>query len=334
MCVVVEIVVEHVGRQIQRKRLGNDATHLEHRPVRRVDHLVGSAGPHVVQQAFRQPLGRPRRRHQAQVLVLDHQPDRDVPPWVGAVDHAQFELGEPHADPVEVDRVLHLTGYRRSWNAGVDAQRQPEFRALGVERVVHGVTGRVLTVAPKARPHNGVRHRQVRDDCGEFPQRRYRSQQVDAAHRQGEPVRLRFDELARGHRRLGEVVHQDGLRDALLVHLVEQLGQIHRREHRLRALEVVVAHLEHPRRLLLGFAEVHVDQAVDRFVRHAISLLCRNVFRPPVVRLSVAQPTDLLDEDELLGRLETRELRRAMRMQARAWPASTSTRNATRATTS
>ncbi len=42
--VVVEIVVEHLGRQVQRHRLGDDAALSQHRPVRREDHLVRARG--------------------------------------------------------------------------------------------------------------------------------------------------------------------------------------------------------------------------------------------------------------------------------------------------
>ena len=105
--------------------------------------------------------GRPRRGHEAQVGVLDHQADRGVPPRVGAVHHAQLQLREAHADPVEVDRVLRVARDRRPGQAGVDAQRQLELAALRVEREVHRVAGRVHAVAPEARADDRVRDRVV-----------------------------------------------------------------------------------------------------------------------------------------------------------------------------
>ena len=186
------------------------------------------------------------------------------------MDHAQRKLGEAHAHPVEVDRVLHLAGDRRARDPGVHAQRQVEFGTLGVQRVVDRVGGRVLAVTPEAGSHRNVGHRQVVDDRGQLPQRSNRTQQVHRTHRQREPIRLGLNEFACGGRRFGEAVHQDRLGDALLVHLVDEFGQLDGREHGLRALEIVVAHLEHPGGLNFGFAEVHVHQAVDHPVGHVV----------------------------------------------------------------
>ena len=146
---------------------------------------------------------------------------------------------------------------------GVDTQRQLEFGALRVQRVVDGIAGRIHAVAPEARPDSGIRDRQVAVHGSELAQCGHRAQQIDAADRQREPVRPLLDELAGGHRGLDQVVHQDGLGDAVFVHLVEQLRQFDLLVQRLRALEVVVADLEHELGLLGRLAEVHVDQAVD-----------------------------------------------------------------------
>ena len=81
----------------------------------------------VVQERGRQALRGPRRGHQPQVAVLDHQPDGDVPPGVGAVDHAQAELREADADAVEVDRVLDLA--RESAVPGCRCSRRAAGRA-------------------------------------------------------------------------------------------------------------------------------------------------------------------------------------------------------------
>src|SRR6202012_1912552 len=134
---------------------------------------------------------------------------------------AELQLGEPYTDPVEVYGVLHLTGNRWSGQAGVDAQRQPDLGTFGVQRIVDGIARRILPVAPEAWTHNGIRDRKGVDDRAEFAQRRHRPQQVDAAHREREPVWLRFDEFARRHRRLREVIHQHSLADTVLVHLFE-----------------------------------------------------------------------------------------------------------------
>ena len=61
----------------------------------------------------------------------------------------------------------------------------------------------------------------------------------------------------------------------------------------------------------VGLTEVHVDQAVDRFVLFIDTFSSRLLSGPAVVRLTVAEPLNLLDEDECLGRLEMRELRGA-----------------------
>jgi RNA polymerase sigma-70 factor (ECF subfamily) len=71
----------------------------------------------------RRQLARMLRGHQPQVAVLEHQPDRRVPPRVGAVDRAEPQLREPDARAVEVDRVLRLGGERRPGDPGVHAQR-------------------------------------------------------------------------------------------------------------------------------------------------------------------------------------------------------------------
>src|SRR6202161_4219593 len=111
------------------------------------------------------------------------------------MDHAQLQLWKPHTNPVEVNGVLHLTGNRWPRKAGVDAQRQPDLGAFGVQRVVDGIARRGLPVAPEAWPHSGIRDRKIVDDRAELAQRWHRSQQVDATHREREPVWLRFDEL-------------------------------------------------------------------------------------------------------------------------------------------
>src|SRR5690606_1851007 len=117
--------------------------------------------------------------------------------------------------------------------------------------------------------------RQIRAHRGQFAQRWYRPQQVDPAHRAREPVRTSLDELPRGDRGLAQVVHQDRLLHALLVHLVEEFGQVDRREHGLRTLEIVVANLLHPGRLHLGLTEMHIDQTVQHLSCHAILIaLC------------------------------------------------------------
>ena len=111
------------------------ATSPRHRSNRQHGVVGGEEDPvlatrrHEVQQRCGQALRRPRRRHQPEVAVLEHQPDRGVPPRVGAVDHAQLQLGEPEADPVEVDRVLRLRGQRRPGDAGVDAERRGRARS-------------------------------------------------------------------------------------------------------------------------------------------------------------------------------------------------------------
>ena len=190
------------------------------------------------------------------------------------MDHAESKLGEPHTHPVEVDRVLHLARDRRARDPGVHAQRQVQFGALRVQRVVDRIGGRVLAVTPETGSHHRIRDRQVVDDRGQLPQWSYRTQQVHSTHRQREPIRLGLNEFASGGRRFDEAIHQDRLLDALLVHLVDEFGQLNGCEHGLRALEIVVPHLEHPGGLDFGFTEVHVHQAVDHFVGHATVSCC------------------------------------------------------------
>src|SRR6185312_1421666 len=80
-----------------------------------------------------QVLGAVGGGHQVEVRPLDHQADRDVPPGVGAVGHDDGEVGEVEADPVEVDRFLAGTGEGWAGDAGVDLDRQVQFRASGVD---------------------------------------------------------------------------------------------------------------------------------------------------------------------------------------------------------
>src|ERR1700726_4914702 len=51
--IVVEVVLQDLRGQVQGLRLGYDAAHLQHRPVRGIDHFVSSTRSHVVQQAVR-----------------------------------------------------------------------------------------------------------------------------------------------------------------------------------------------------------------------------------------------------------------------------------------
>src|SRR5579864_3971349 len=144
---------------------------------------------HVMQERRRQVLGRPRRGHQPEVAVLDHEADRRVPPRVRPVDHAQAQLGEPDAHTVDVDGVLRLGGQGWPRDPGVHAQRQVEFAAFRVEGVVHRVARRVHAVAPEAGADGRVGHRVVVDERLEGPRGLHRPEQVVAPDAQRETVR-------------------------------------------------------------------------------------------------------------------------------------------------
>ncbi len=113
---------------------------------------------------------------------------------------------------------------------------------------------------------------------GQLPQCGHRAQQVDATDRETELVGALLHELPGGHRRLDQVVHENRLGDAVGVHLLEQLRQLDLVVERLRALEVVVAHLEHELGLLGGLTEVHVDEAINGSVRHVITCCTAALF--------------------------------------------------------
>ena len=66
-------------------------------------------------------------------------------------------------------------------------------------KLLEDVKAGTLPVSPEAGPDNGIRNRKVSHDGRQFPQRRDGAQQIDPAHRQGEPVGLSLDELPRGH---------------------------------------------------------------------------------------------------------------------------------------
>src|ERR1700681_3616142 len=111
-----------------------------------------------MQEAGREVLGCPRGSHEMKVCVLDHEPNRDVPPRVGTVDHAELQLGKTTAHAVEMDRILGLARNGRAWEPGIDADGKVELTRLRVERVVHGISAVVHTVAPEARTHARVGH--------------------------------------------------------------------------------------------------------------------------------------------------------------------------------
>ena len=207
--------------------------------------------------------------------------------------HAELQLGEPHAHPVEMDRVLHLTGDRRPGEPGVHAQRQIELAALGVERVVDRVARRVHAVAPERRADHGVRDLVVGDEALERAQGRHRAQEVVTTDADAEAVGPRVDERQDAIQRPTEVGHEHGPLHAHAVHLVEQLGQLAAREHRLAGLEVVVLDADHPLGLLhvahVGVHEQVVGPCDDphrcllllRFQAGAGSALARRRARAP-----------------------------------------------------
>ena len=67
----------------------------------------------------------------------------------------------------------------------------------------------------------------------------------------------------------------------------------------------------------LGLAEVNIDEAIDDAVGWGFlsfrnrGFLVSQALGPAVIRLAVAQPLDVVDKNEFLGRLEPRQLRPA-----------------------
>ena len=206
-----------------------------------------------MQQRLRQALRRPRRRHQPQVAVLDHQPDRGVPPRVGAVDHAELQLGEAVSTPGRggsgsaarreaADRGCPCSctaaGRARSTSRTAGSRR----RSVGGYMPSPQKLGPTIAYATGWSRTNDSSVRTVFIGCSRL------KPPTASANRSG---RASTNDSARPSRR-ADVRHQDRPLDAVGVHVVDELGQLGALEERVVALEVVLLDADHPVGLLRG----------------------------------------------------------------------------------
>ena len=187
---------------------------------------------------------------------------------------------------------------------------------LAYSGIVDGVAGRILAVAPEARPHHGVGDRQLAgrravSSRSDWTGRSRLTPPIASANRSGlasTNLRAVTDGLARLSIRIAFRTPCSSISSM-------QLGQVDRREHRLRTLEVVVAHLEHP-----AWAAARLRRSARSRGSQSPCASCHLLpcltFRPAIVRLAVAEPTDLIDEHDLLRCLESRQVRPAVHIAA------------------
>ena len=204
--------------------------------IRREQDLVLAARVHEVDQLGREVLRRVRRRHQVQVLVLDHQADRDVPPRIGAVRHHDDQLGQEVTDLVEVHRVLAGARHRRAGEAGVDRDRELPVDALGVEREV-AVVGRCEPADHEGR-HARQHDRLVLHESFEFAYRLHAATRIDG-DREHEAIRVLLGEGEHLRQRVIARERDDRLLDAGRIHLRDELVRRETLEDAVGALEIV-----------------------------------------------------------------------------------------------
>src|SRR5208337_1090583 len=108
-----------------------------------------------------------RRGHKVKTAILQHETNRDTPPWVGAMGHHQCELGEVQTYLVEVDRVLTLAWRRRARDPSIDRDRKAEFYTFRVDREVDRIVRRHVHVERHdPRQGNGLRSNERLETTG------------------------------------------------------------------------------------------------------------------------------------------------------------------------
>ena len=144
-------------------------------------------------------------------------------PWI----MHSLQLGEADADPVEVDRVLHLARDRRPGDAGVHAERQVELAALRVERVVDGVARAGTCRRPRSSADDGVGDRVVAHERLErrAAPRIGRSRLKPPTPRAKRSGRSPRSAVRGRRRRCRRCVSRIASLDAVGVHVVEQLAR-------------------------------------------------------------------------------------------------------------
>jgi hypothetical protein len=182
------------------------------------------------------------------------------------VGHHQLELGEVQADPVQVERVLHLRRRGRPRDARIHRERELELDALGVDRVVERVARREVDREGR---HPGEHDRLPGAEGRERAQPPHAAPGVELRAQEEAVGPLLREGQHVGGGPLG-VGGEDRLLDAELVHQVEGLGHRVIAEEVLALLEVALRHLLEPGRPPeLGHVDVH--PAVDHPRRHAAS---------------------------------------------------------------
>ena len=169
----------------------------DHRVVRAEQDLLAPVGAQVADELGRIAAGRVGGGVDVDVRVLARQRDHLLGPRVADVAADDHELGEVERDVVEVrDRPAGLGGAQRPGVADLQAERDAELDALGVERVVAAVVGRQ---APQPRDHAQALEAELADAAPQLAHRGHRLVQVDRGERD-EAVRVLLDEARRPRR--------------------------------------------------------------------------------------------------------------------------------------